>query len=363
MIQTKKWTQLITWFFIAGFLSMPAAMQAEETVELTNVLKPRQLMVFSDRIYIADGDSSVHVYALEGVKYLKTFGTKGEGPGEFKFTPYLNHGNKGIMAGNPGKLLFFSKEGEFQEEIKLPFNYHYNNYPLLPVKGNYVGIQLAVNEEKKRFEFIGKVYSKDLQLIREFYDGGVPNLLPPPPPGVKPTKKIDNEIISDCLDIAVGQDRIFVADTRKGFYIGVFNEEGKHLLDIRKDEKIEKVPGEFKEEIMAELKQSKNWEKNKAIFNYVFRDKFPAFFSIKIRDGKLYVLTYKQKDKKYEVIAMDLEGQIEKRWFAFPCHPLNRYSYMFGPYNTTYDIMNNRIYTLQENLEKEVWELHINDLN
>jgi hypothetical protein len=330
---------------------------ASNKAVLPEVIKPAAITVEGNQVYITEG-TSIHIYSLNPFKYVKKFGKKGEGPGEFLRTPYLIPFQDHLFIINPAKLMFFSKDGVFQREIKLPFHYFYQNYPLLPVKGNYAGCQLKKVEGKLKFVFLGKIYKEDYTFFKQFYVGHSPSLPPPPRAGTKPVK-VDFDVIGECLDFDVYDDKIFVADSRKGLFISVFDHNGNRLYEIDKEYKKIKVPDASKESYMKEQKESENWEQLKMRFNYIFKEYYPAFFTFKINDYKIYVATYEKKEGKYEVKVMDLKGNILRCSFAFLPDPMDREVWGFPHYSTTYDICNNKTYYLKENPASDMWELHI----
>lgn len=326
---------------------------------LSRVIKPAAISVDGNQVYITEG-TSVHIYSLRPFKHLETFGVEGEGPGEFKSSPYLNLYPDHLFTNSPGKIMFFSRDGVFQKEIKLPFHYFYFNYPLLPVKENYACLQLkAVKQGKLRIVFEGKIYGPGFQLLKSFCQVDSPFLPPPPRPGTKPAAKIDYDVIGECVDFDAADGKIFLADSRKGFFISVFNHKGDLLYEINNKYKKIKVPEAFEEEYMREERKSKNWERSKMLYNYVFKDYYPPFFTFKVSGRKIYAVTYEKTAGRYEVVVMDPGGNVLKRSFAFPPDPMKREVHGFPPYSTTYDICKDHIYYLVEDPEAETWELHV----
>ena len=182
-------------------------------------------------------------------------------------------------------------------------------------------------------------------------------MLPPARPGTKP-KKADFDVIADCLDYGITDNKIFIADSRKGFFIKVFDHQGTPLYEITPPYEKIKVPETFKRNYMKETRESKNWERIKMAHNFIFKEYYPAFFSFKIKDRRLYLTTYAEKYKKYEMVVMDLKGKEIARVFVFPFNPFNRSIHAFNPVSSSFDISKNNLYYLQENPESEMWELY-----
>lgn len=331
-------------------------MAAEKVADLPELAKPASIVIDSSRLYICDNDT-IHMYGLKPFGYKGKFGRAGEGPGEFNSRPHLAVQADQFFVNTMGKILTFSKSGEFQGQTKIPFLYFYIYYPLLPVGSNYVGLPLKNIEGTANFIHSVNVYDSKLTLIKEIYQGPPPQLLPPPRPGAKAVK-VDFEVIPDCLETAVQGDRIYVADSRKGFFVSVFNESGEHLFDIEKKFMPVKVSQDFKDEFWKETRSSENWEQLKQRFNYRIRDAYPAFFSMKIQEQKIYFSTYAQKNDFYEMVVLDLNGEVLNQAFCFPLHPDTKLLGGIVPFSNEYSIQDDMLYYIALNEETMLFELH-----
>jgi hypothetical protein len=331
---------------------------AKKIANLPEVMKPVSIAVHGNQVFIADAtkESTIHIYTLKPFAHTKTFGKPGEGPGEFMSLPHVTVHPGHLLINGMKKLQTFSRDGAFKKETKLPFMHFYFYYPLLSFGDRYVRLRLEPSEEEKKIIFKADLYDKNFNLLKKFYQGGPPQLLPPRRGA--PPKKVELDVVYDYLDLAVTHRRIFIADSRKGFFIAVFDHQGHPLYEINKDYNKLKIPGEFKEEYLREQRSSPNWERLKQMFDYKFKEYFPAFFSFKIDNQKIYVTTYEKKEDNYEIVALDLEGNILKRSSCFPLHPLQRTSRRFVSYSNEYDIFDDNIYYLVENKDTEEWELH-----
>jgi hypothetical protein len=170
------------------------------------------------------------------------------------------------------------------------------------------------------------------------------------------------EAIPDCIDVSVAGDKFFVADTRKGFYISVFDAQGNTLYNINKDFKKIRVSKDRREAYMKELREQPNWKSLNSRYNYVFKDIFPAFFSFKISGQNIYCLTYAKKNNCYEIVVLDFEGKLKGRSYSFPLEPFQRLNETFFPYSNEFDIYSDKIFHLEYNYDLESIELHITDI-
>jgi len=222
---------------------------------------------------------------------------------------------------------------------------------------NYVGLPLKRVEDTVPFIYTVNIYGSQLELIKEIYQGASPQLLPPARPGTKIIKQ-DFEVIPDCLEVAVQDNKIYVGDTRRGFYITVFSNTGEHLFDIKKEYRKVKVPDEFKKEFWQELRASERWEEQKQRFNFLIKDYYPAFYSMKIQQKKIYVTTYDQKNSLHELVVLDLQGKILKRDFAFPLDPEFRVLTGTASFSDQYAVFDDIVYYVVLNEDSMLYELH-----
>ena len=331
-------------------------------IPLPSLVDPTSIQVDSGKILITEEDS-VSVFSLDDFKLLKRIGRRGEGPGEFNAPPYVILQPDAFLILNFNKISLFSPEGELIEEKKIPSNYNYGFFPLLPVGDNYVGFPVEIKKEGG-FGHVGRLYDSTFFPIKMIYED-VPNLIPPPPPPPRPGQtsgslpKQDFEAIRDCIDVTVEKDRLYVADTRKGFFFSVFDSGGNLLYEIDTEHKRIKVPKQYTAAYMKHLQEQSNWERLNNRYNFVFKDFFPAFFSFKINDEKIYAVTYSQKDGVYEIVQTDLKGKTLSRSFSFPLKPYGRLNETFFQFSNDFDIYSDTIYHLEYNFDKEWLELHI----
>lgn len=335
-------------------------------IPMPEVIRPMALVVSNGKIIIPERNH-IAIYSLENFQLEKKFGTRGEGPGEFSYPPQITAYPDHLLANTWGKLLHFSYNGDLIKETKIIIPYNYGTWPLLPVGDNYVGFPTEVektNQGTVRLLHTGWLYNHEFKPIKQLCEPIRPIVPPPPPPPRKgtqprPTPKQDFGAIPEYVDCAIVDDRIFLADNRKGFHISVFDSQGNRLYEIDKEYKPLTVPKEFKDDYMKRQQAHPDWESLERQFNFQFTEKFPAFSSFKVADNKIYVTTYEKKDEKYEVVVMDLEGKILKRSFSFPLPPYQDPSYSFTLFSNEYEIYQDKIYNLAYNYDTDTFELHI----
>ena len=158
------------------------------------------------------------------------------------------------------------------------------------------------------------------------------------------SKKQDDDVIKDSLEHIVYKDRIYIADTAKGFYFAVFDSGGNQLYEIRNPYEKHKVTDEYKAKVRKELEQSPGSE----YYNFIFRDFFPAFKSVRFADDRIYLTTHPWENDRCEIIVMDLQGKILKKATV--------------PDTSLFTVAKGKFYYLEENPEEEIWELEAEDL-
>ena len=343
---------------LLAVLLLALPLGAERIAELPELVKPTALTFAGGRLYVMD-EECVHIYGLNPFRHIRTFGQRGQGPGEFNSPPFVVVEPGRLWVQTMGRLMTFTWEGEFLEDTKLPFLYFHFFEPLHRIGENYAGMPLKPQDEKPNIVQVGRIYGPDFKAVKDFYRFGAP-MVPPPPrgPGAKPDR-VEMELISDCIGLGTAEGKIFVGDTRKGFLIAVFDGNGEPLKEIRLDEPPLKVPESYKDGIWNELRKSPNWERTRTYFDYKMKDKFPAFSSFKVGDGRIYLTTFASRDGRYEFIVMDLEGRILRRDFVFPFDPARRgLSTVFVPTHTQYAVGDGRIYYLTLDEDRAVYTLH-----
>ncbi len=335
-------------------------------IPMPEVIRPMALVVSNEKIIIPER-THIAIYSMEDFKLEKKFGSQGEGPGEFSYPPHITAFPDHLLANTMGKLIHYSIDGNFIKETKIIFPYNYGTWPMLPVGENYVGFPMEIEKTEQgaiKLLHIGRLYDQEFKPIKQLCEAVRPLVPPPPPPPregtqPRPTPKQDFAVIPEYVDYAVVDDKIFLADNRKGFHISVFDNQGNLLYEIDKEYKTLKVPKEYKDAYMQRQQEHPDWESLERRFNFKFKENFPAFSSFKVANNKIYVTTYEKKDDKYEVVVMDLKGKILKRSFSFPLPPFQDPSYSFTLFSNEYEIYRDHVYNLAYNYETDIYELHI----
>jgi len=351
-----QWPIPFTVIFL-GFLCVFApgssdAGQSERVITLPELEQPSQIVVEGGRAYFADS-RDVIVYHLRDGRLLRRIGRLGQGPGEFSIEPRrISVLGDRLIVQDMGHADCFNLDGVSTGQVRHPGSMAF--YPVLPVGRNVVGFPIIRDDEGSMLPS-GRIYDSRLKLKRDFY-GALPALPPAPPPPGRAMKKSDELLIRDYGDYAVYGNRIYVADSRRGLSISVFDENGLLLREINHPVDKVKVPKGFVDAVVKEWKASKNWQAYYSYINPVVPEYFPALMDFKIDQGRLCVLTAAKKNDLYEIIVMDLEGKILERKFRFPLKPNFEYPFYNG---NKYDIEGDQLIWYAYNDDTETYELHI----
>ena len=281
---------------------------------------------------------------MKDFKFITQFGKKGEGPGEFKYSPQIMVFPDQVFTSSRGKVTFFTRNGKLIKEKRVPNQIGIGVYR---VKGNYLVTKPDFNPKKLSAIVNTKVLDKDFNIIKEIYTYTFPKGdFKVFAKGL--TKKQNLNMLPNYFNAITDGDFIFIGDTKKEFFIEIYDHEGNRVNTIIKNYKKIKVSEEYKKKEMDKLKKSKNWDQNKTMFNYIFPKYFPAYKKLIVNSKKIYAITYKTKEDKQELIILDFQGNILKKTFV----PGKKY----------YNICNNKFYYFIDNEEDEVMEFHSIDL-
>ena len=321
---------------------------------MPEVAEPGQVCVGFGGLYVSD-DRSIYLYDFKSGRFVKKVGKRGQGPGEFTMGPgHMTVFPNRLVVGDFNRIKYFSLDGIYREQIETPSNT--SLFPFLPIGRNFVGFPLERKKDGSAATPFGFIYGPDLKPKTTFFGKFAELLGGPPPPGSH--VKTDAYLIREYCDYIAYKDRIYVADSRKGLSISVFDENGFFLREISHPIDKVKVPQSFVDDIVKEWKESKYWNSSLSHLNPIAALFFPAFINFKINDDRIYVITAASKGDLHEVIVMDLGGKILERTFRFPIKPLHEFQSPTA-LGMKYDVEDGRFVWFAYNDAKEMYEIHI----
>jgi len=338
------------------------ALPAKNLGVLDGVLKPSTIDIQKDRLYVMDTDQ-VRVYSMKDFSLIKSFGKKGEGPGEYKIHPglplSLKAFNDFLIVESIDKITYFSLDGKYMKEKR--------KSPVLgkisPIGKYYIGRRIFHPQDGSLSTTAIKIYDHNFNEIKELYkqtylrQGAYPNF---------------RWILGkECLHYQVADNKIFVEKSDKDFLIHVYDFSGKKLYEIKKDYKKIPITSDNKKNMIKDLeldpdtqgvlKQYKvTWKEFSKNFKYDFPSHRPPIKSMEIDNNKIYISTFRTENNKVETIVMDLKGNVLKTAFIEPSAKEWIMALLLGIKLET--IHNDKIYYIQENEDEEEWELFVKEI-
>lgn len=323
-------------------LLLAISVNAKKIAELKEIMKPDQIEVGQDRLFVSEG-TTIYIYSLKDFSLLKKFGKQGEGPREFKTNPF---GPPMVIAviddrfwvSSDTKLSTWTLDGQFVEEIRVPpFQVFF------PARDKFLASGSSQAKNGKTYLNIG-LYNRDLKMIKELYLSDME---------VGPNFTWDFPMTAFSYQFY--KDYVYLVAGREGFVFHVFNLDGQRINTIRKEYQPIAVPPSYKDEILAWFQQSPGFKQYYDFFKQrlTFRSHFPAIQWMLVNDDRIYALTFKQKDGLTECVILNLKGKELKRVFL-PLTGIRGNTFDFP----VFTIVNQIFYTLIENDDDEVWELH-----
>lgn len=336
--------KVIILVMLTMFLLMPIL---AKTVTIDGISKPAMMVIEDNRLYVLE-KTTIYIYSLKDFKLIKKFGRAGEGPGEFMARPFgapmsMSFVDDKLVVNSNNKLTYLTKDGKYISERRaLP------NLVLFQVKDNFAAIGPAFDKDKKMMLSF-QLFSNELKKMKLLFQSNL---------SVNPQ---DNYLLPTSAIVynPVYKNKIIVAASNEDFLIDIYDFKGNKINSIKKDYKKRKFTEKDKKYIM-------DWFKNRSPFKKFFdnikqfikfKTHYPAMRDIKMANEKLYVITYKQKGDLWECIILDMKGKELNRVFV----PLDEYI-PFTYYNLLFAVEKNKIYSFIEDVDEEVWKLHITEI-
>ena len=254
------------------------------------------------KIYAIDMEvAQVKIFDDSG-QLIKTFGKKGQGPGEFSMPAGIQITPDGTLMIEDSlnrRLAFYSLKGEHIKDISTAKRLALARI-LLDNEGNMLGMEVGLFGENKMFmEY--KKYDKDLNPMFSLAKVEFP--LPIPGSGNK------MNLIDMLIGFQFDKDGNVFFGRNKDYEIEIFSPSGKHIRTIKKDFKPEKVTQEDINEILEQIPNNTPGVNIRDLFE--FPKLFPPFQSFVLdEENRLFVRTYtKGKVKReYVIDIFDKEG-------------------------------------------------------
>jgi hypothetical protein len=324
--------------FVLGIASAAKPTPGELVAKLPQVMNPFFMTMADGRLYIVENSATAHIYTMgaKEIKFVKTFGREGQGPGEFDFMYLIRVFKDHLDIPGSNKLARFSLDGEYVGEVKLPIQ---------AFKGGIYRLGDNYLAKDYQFDSVGttatiRLYDKNFKLIREI--GSRKDSM-----GIE---KIN--LVSDYYSPRVAGDQIFVIDSGKESIVTVYDRNGIRQKEIRLPLEPVKMTAALKEAIIKPLKENPEMKPNWQAFEkrIYLPDRTPGLDYFDVVDGKFVTRTYKYGDNSVEFVIFDEQGR-ELRRIDRPVTGRLSNGVLFCFYQGRY-------FYLRENIDDDVWELH-----
>jgi len=328
---------------------IPGALCSGQSGILENVMRPSVIDVQDKLLFVMDIEK-MHVFSMDTLKLLKTFGKKGEGPGEY---PVSSSASNSIRAYGDfllhealNKVLYFDHAGNFLMECRKPALIK----KIHPLQDKFVGLRIYQPQDRSTAYATICIYDQKLQneqeiARQEFFQQGAGGAL-------------TFDLSWDRLVFDVAEDRIFVERSREGPFMEVFDMKGTQVnrfpipwkkIPVRIHDRKMLLDYFIQDSRMQQImKQNRiTWKELSKNFKFTYPDYYPAVCDMFIDSGKIYIKTWcRDRQGKSEFLIMDLKGHLIKRCFIPPLIPFKTRSIGSGKLETIHRGM---IYYLTEN--------------
>lgn len=329
----------VRWYCLALLLLVPSISYGKKVADFDiNFYRPVLAAADHKNIYLYDIKLvEIYIFPVENVLHPIKFGKKGEGPGEFKWIDHLKVYPGYIFVSGGGKIAYFSMAGNLKKECKV--EYATNGY--IPLGKNYV-----CKKYEKNLNIV-KIFDSSLKEIKS----NLETFEIPPNNVLAANNKIDLYAITDFFGYTVDSEVLYIGNTQKGFYFGVYDTEGRKLYEIRRDFEKRQVTSKDKEELMNRLLNSvgkQRFETAQKKYNYLYPKYFPSYSKFTVNNNRLYVMTYTSLNSKQELLILNPKGNLIKKVLV----PTT------GDFVEDFYISDGKYYYVKENIDLDKWELH-----
>ncbi len=316
-----------------------------EKVNLTDIMKPENIAVDDNQLYISEG-GSVFIFSLSDYKLVKKFGSKGSGPQEFQLPGQMklivDARTDKIIINSLNKISFFSKQGEFINEIRSQSF----AYLVRPLGDSLVGLGSAA--DSKAYYTVINLYDSKFAKTKELFR--VVNDV------VSPTRK-GYKLVNQTIFFDTHKDKLFFTGNSDSA-IDIYDQSIKKIGSIQVNVKKKKVSQEFKDMLLNFIKTNPEtkdrFEQMKPI---TFADYFPTILNLYVEDDVVYIITSNIDFKKgtMEVLTYDWKGKLKKKFNVLLKQEAPLRTYPMA-------IHKGKIYQVVENAEEETWQLEVSEL-
>jgi len=298
----RKNVSITITLLVTSLLFYGSFLRGEEEIVFEDVLNPDGVFVDGDQVFVSEADV-ISVYSLTSRKKLYQLTNKGEGPNEFLSSPLLTFFPETIAATGEGKIIFYKRDGKIIEEKRVPLNMR-----MFPIMDHYISSRDEMDPKSKRYIRKNAIYNANFQLMKEIGD-----FVPESMIVISSDGKISKQnyyMIAHGNGFITDGRHICLYNSRKGFFIEIYDHKGKKNSVINKNFSKVIVSNAYKDKRLAAMKKDPNWGQLNKMFNFVFPEFIPAFRRVYINEGLIYVLTDTLEDDIQTLMVLDFSGKV-----------------------------------------------------
>ena len=200
----------------------------------------------------------------------------------------------------------------------------------------------------KKVYFSLNIYDSNLKIIKEIYKYEHP---------FYPKSKKINPLNPRVCSYFVHRDKIIFDDLSGN--INFFNSKGEKINTISPSYEKIKVDNSIKKRYIDIWKINLKPEYEAFKTRFEFPAISPKIRNFHVIDNNIYILTYKQKNEKNEMLIYSLDGKLKKKTFV----PLIYMDMLLPNLYNYYTIKNDKLYKLVEDMDDESWQLQITKID
>jgi hypothetical protein len=339
---------------LAWLLSAPG-ISAEKIGVLPDVFDPGGFAMAGGEVFLLEG-ASILVFSLSDLSVKRRFGKEGQGPGELEIRPWLSNilvmQDNRLVVDSFNKTVVFSLVGDLLWQKRRSEQYT----QMLPVGSHFV-VRKRVFEEaqKKQYSTILRLdgtTEKEKELYRQPFAGQHGYV----------------DVIPDSIHFKVYKDRIYVDKSPEGFVLEVFDANGQKIKEIHKEYVPVAVTRQHRQDYERMMREDPNmqmsqqdWERFKSQTRFEFLEFFPAIQDFLIVDEKIFVQTFRSKNRRDMYRILDLDGRDLGTALLPEVRKPGYTENMMGTGVRLYAIENGRFYYLVD--EEEGCVLHVAEIS
>jgi hypothetical protein len=261
-------------------------------------------------IYALDfKEQKIKIFDKSG-EFLRSFGEKGQGPGELQMPAGIFLAPDNRLALNDAqarKIAYFTKEGKYLDHKSYATTRFQLTTLLMDAQGNFIGRELILEDQEMFFEIV-KI-DTDMKTQFSLDKIGFPIPLPGSGNKINMMDMISLYQIDSTGNIYYGRN--------KEYEINVYTPDGQQVKSIRKDFQPQKITEEDKEEILSRLDSVQVAGPVNLRDMFEFPKLFPPFQTFTLdEDNRIIVRTWEKGEEKDAFIhdVFDAEGRYIARF-------------------------------------------------